>query len=118
MSSDAAGAARMYLEDMAESIETILEYTKGMTATQFSKDRKTVDSVCFNLAILGEAANKISPKFQKSHPEIQWREIVSTRNKLIHNYAVIDDEILWDIVQTDLPTLLQALRSLTNCAEK
>ena len=102
----------MYLEDMAESIEKILEYTKGMTATQFSADRKTVDSVCFNLAVLGEAANKISPEFQKSHPIIQWREIVSTRNKLIHNYAVIDDEILWDIVHTELPSLLKALRSL------
>jgi uncharacterized protein with HEPN domain len=63
----------MYLEDMAESIEKILGYTKGMTATQFTTDRKTVDSVCFNLAVLGEAANKISPEFQKSHASIHWR---------------------------------------------
>ena len=52
----------MYFDDMAESIEKTLRYTKGMTPEQFFADRKTVDSVCFNLAILGEAANKVTPE--------------------------------------------------------
>ncbi len=101
----------MYFEDMADAIEKILDYTKGMTPEQFSSDRKTIDSVCFNLAILGEAANKISPEIQVNYPDIQWRKIISTRNKLIHNYAVIDEEILWDIVKNDLPNLLATLRA-------
>ena len=101
----------MYFEDMADAIEKILDYTKGMILEQFSSDRKTIDSVCFNLAILGEAANKISPEIRVNYPGIQWRKIISTRNKLIHNYAVIDDEILWDIVKNDLPDLLATVRA-------
>lgn len=112
MSNEDKNASSGYFDDMAESIDKILQYTKGMSAEQFSEDRKTVDSVCFNLAILGEAANKVSLKIQSAHPNIEWRKIVSTRNKLIHNYSVIDDELLWDIVKIDLPDLLIKLESI------
>ena len=38
--------------------------------------------------------------------------MIATRNQLIHGYLGIDDDVLWSIVQTDIPTLLANLRLL------
>jgi uncharacterized protein with HEPN domain len=94
---------------MADCIDKIFAYTEGLSLEQFCKDRKTIDSVCFNLAVLGEAANKVSSELQQALRDVPWRKIISTRNKLIHGYAAIDDELVWDIVKTDLPNLSRTL---------
>ena len=60
MSTEAPKGSLTYLEDMADCISKIFTYTEGLSLEQFCRDRKTVDSVCFNLAVLGEAANKVS----------------------------------------------------------
>jgi uncharacterized protein with HEPN domain len=98
-----------YLADMADRINKIFAYTEGLNLEQFCKDRRTVDSVCFNLAVLGEAANKVPSQVQQQLSDVPWRKIISTRNKLIHGYSTIDDELIWDIVKTDLPNLLRTL---------
>ena len=113
MSTEAPKGSLTYLEDMADCISKIFTYTEGLSLEQFCRDRKTVDSVCFNLAVLGEAANKVSSETQQVMGNVPWRKIISTRNKLIHGYAAIDDELIWDIVKTDLPNLsLTLARSL------
>jgi uncharacterized protein with HEPN domain len=61
------------------------------------------------LAVLGEAANKVPSQVQQQLSDVPWRKIISTRNKLIHGYSTIDDELIWDIVKTDLPNLLRTL---------
>jgi uncharacterized protein with HEPN domain len=70
--------------------------------------------VCFNLAVLGEGANKVSAEQQLAIGNVPWRKMISTRNKLIHGYAAIDDELIWDIVKTDLPNLSRTLACALN----
>lgn len=114
MSTEASKSSLAYLADMADCIDKIFAYTEGLSLEQFCKDRKTIDSVCFNLAVLGEAANKVSSELQQALSDVPWRKIISTRNKLIHGYAAIDDELVWDIVKTDLPNLSRTLTSALN----
>ena len=64
------------------------------------------------LEIIGEAASRISEASQAQHPTILWAQIVSLRNRLIHGYAAVDMDILWEILTHDLPTLLEALRAI------
>jgi len=47
-----------------------------------------------------------------AHPEITWRLIIATRNRLIHAYLGIDDDTIWTIIQDDIPALLTALQRL------
>ena len=61
---------------------------------------------------LGEAASRFDAEFRAAHPEIPWRKMISTRNVLIHNYDDASPEIVWGIVEHDIPPLLEAVRKL------
>jgi len=62
--------------------------------------------------IVGEAASKISDEFKKAHPSLPWRQVTAMRNFIIHDYAGIDSDVIWDSAQTDIPLLLLALEEL------
>lgn len=103
----------LYVADMIRSAERVLEYTRGMDQPTFVEDRLRYDATIRNLEILGEAAAQIPDSVRDAYPEIPWRQVVATRNVLIHGYSGIDDDVLWNIVQEDVPSLLEALRRLS-----
>jgi len=55
--------------------------------------------------IIGEAASRVSPATRDAHPHIPWKQIVGTRNRLVHGYDEIDFDVLWQIVCVELPPL-------------
>lgn len=103
---------RLYIEDMIHSAGRVLEYTRGLDQSAFTDDRLRYDATIRNLEVLGEAAARVPEEVRQAHPEIPWRQIVATRNVLIHGYIGIDDDVLWSIVQDDVPGLLDSLRTL------
>jgi uncharacterized protein with HEPN domain len=66
--------------------------------------------------IIGEAANRMSQPTQSRHPEIPWLQIIGMRNRLVHGYDVIDFDLLWDTITTDLPPLIDALQEIVGDA--
>ena len=62
--------------------------------------------------VIGEAARKVSPKFQGEHPEIAWRRIIGMRHRIVHDYMRVDEDILWQVVTKDLPELLPLLEEI------
>ena len=97
----------LFLEDMLDAIEAISHYTKS-----FIDDRKTVDAVIRNLEILGEPANQVPESFKNKSVNIDWRGMIGLRNRLIHGYFGVDENILWQIIQDDLPDLKSQLIEL------
>lgn len=95
----------LYLDDITTSIDKIETYTKGLSYDSFSNDPKTVDAVVRNLEIIGEAAKNIPKEIRVKYPEIPWKPIMGTRDKVIHEYFGIDLEILWKTLQEDIPQL-------------
>jgi len=67
--------------------------------------------------MIGEAATHIPDEVRVAHPEIPWRMIIATRNRLIHGYLGIDDDTLWSIIQDDVPLLLPLLKALKDGAQ-
>jgi uncharacterized protein with HEPN domain len=102
-------ATPLLVEDIWEAIEKIQRYVAGLDQDNFIKDDKTIDSVVRNLEIIGEAANRLPEDFRAQHPEIEWRKIIGLRNRIVHDYFSIDVEIVWEIIQTDLPNLKSKL---------
>ena len=76
-------------------------------------DNRTTDTVERNFEIIGEAANQLSPEFQNEHNEVTWFSVISFRNRLIHGYFGVDYQILWTILQNDLPKLENQLLKLS-----
>lgn len=58
-----------------------------------------------NVEIIGEASNNLTRDFRSKTSNIEWRKIINTRNRIIHGYATVDLEIIWNITQNDLPKL-------------
>lgn len=103
---------RFYIDDMIDFSEKVLAYTEGMGQRSFTASGLTHDAVLRNLELIGEAATRIPEEVRQTHPEIPWRMIIATRNRLTHAYLGIDDDIIWSIIKDDIPPLLEALNEL------
>lgn len=114
MSEPAAREWRFYLDDMIVFAERALSYTDGFDLQQFVVSGLTYDATVRNLELIGEAATHIPDAIRQNHPQIPWRLVIATCNRLIHGYLGIDNDTLWSIIQTDIPTLLPLLRHLQN----
>jgi uncharacterized protein with HEPN domain len=95
----------LYLDDILSSIEKIERYTANMNQDSFIADERTVDAVSLNLQIIGEAVKKMPSELRDQYPQIEWRKIAGLRDAIAHAYFSIDDEIIWDIVETKLTDL-------------
>jgi uncharacterized protein with HEPN domain len=83
-----------------------------MSFDRFSADPKTVKAVELNLILIGEAANQVPAEVEQHYPQIPWQLMRAMRNRLVHVYFSVDEQLLWDTIQNDLPLLVTPLRSL------
>jgi uncharacterized protein with HEPN domain len=103
---------RFYLDDMIGFAEAVLAYTDGFDQSGFVASRLNYDATLRNLELIGEAAGNIPEEVRASAQEIPWRQVVATRNRLIHGYLGIDNDTLWSIIRDDVPILLENLQRL------
>ena len=103
----------LYVKDMIEFGEKVISYTDGFEQAEFVSSGITYDATLRNLELIGEAATHVPEALRQEHPDIPWRMIIATRNKLIHGYLGIDDDTLWSIITTDVVALLARLRQLS-----
>jgi uncharacterized protein with HEPN domain len=102
----------LLVDDIIGAAEKILRYTAGMDLNGFIRDEKTADAVTRNFEVMGEAANRLPPKFRSEHSHIPWNRIRGFRNRVVHDYFGIDFNIVWTIIGRDLDPLLESLRSI------
>ena len=103
---------RFYLDDMIAFAERVATYTHGLDQTGFVSSGLNYDATLRNLELIGEAATHIPNEIRQANPQIPWRLIIATRNRLIHGYLGIDNDTLWSIVRSDIPSLLPQLITL------
>lgn len=95
---------RRRLLDMREAIDRIEKYAfRGRTA--FETEELIQNWIVHHLQIIGEAARSLSPEVRERHPEVPWSEIIGMRTILVHRYFDIDTDIVWAVVERDVPTL-------------
>jgi len=98
------------LRHMLDAAEKAINFVKGKGRPDLDRDEKLALALVRLIEIVGEAAVKVSGDVQARHSAIPWKEVVGTRNRLIHGYEDVDLDIVWRIVETDLPGLAQELR--------
>jgi uncharacterized protein with HEPN domain len=103
---------RLCVSDILTAIDRVLAYTATGGRPAFFSDPKTQDAVIRNIEIVGEAVRGISESTRTAHPEIPWSKIAGTRDRVIHSYFRVDLDIVWDIVEKELPGLRQRMASL------
>ncbi len=103
---------QIYLQDIITSIHDIEIFIEGMSYAQFSKDKKTLNAVIRSLEVMGEAVKNLPAGFKNKHPEIPWKKIAGMRDKLIHEYFGIDIEIIWQVIEEDIPSIKPKIKKL------
>ena len=107
---------RFYIDDMIASAEKVLAYTNGLDHQAFGASGLVYDATLRNLELIGEAATHVPDDARAAHPQVPWRLVVATRNRLVHGYLGIDNDTLWSIVVSDVPALLPKLRAVNDAA--
>lgn len=85
---------------------------RGRKRSDLESDRMLQLSLTRLAEIVGEAASRVSISTREKYPEIPWPDIVGMRNRLIHGYDIVDLDLLWDTVETDLPSLIAQLEAI------
>lgn len=102
----------LLLDDVRVACGKIGRYLAGLDQATFLTDEKTIDAVVRNLEIVGEAVKQLPAEFKERHPHVPWHQIAGLRNRIVHDYAGVDLEIVWHISQEALPDFLLQIREL------
>lgn len=97
----------LYLANILEAAEAMAEFVEGMDESDFNRDAKTQSAVIQKLIVIGEAAARLPQDFKDRYPQIEWRDVVTFRNILVHAYFSIKLAIIWHTVRHEVPLLRQ-----------
>lgn len=103
--------------DIVLAAGRVQRFVADVDRGEFLGDERTVYAVLHALLLIGEAATHLSDEFKQQHDTLPWSQISSLRNRLVHEYFVIDYSIVWDITQSDIPQLLDELSPLVDLDE-
>ncbi|MGK7886749.1 MAG: DUF86 domain-containing protein, partial [Crocosphaera sp.] len=109
---------RFYVDDMILFAEKVQRYTQNFDQKAFINSEVYYDATLRNLELIGEAATNIPQDIKTNHPEIPWRQIIATRNRIIHGYLGIDNDIIWSIITEELPSLITNLKNLKHSSKR
>ncbi len=101
---------RDFIIDMIEAADMVASFIQGMNKEQFLADKKTQFAVVRALEIIGEAAKKVPDSIRSRYPDLPWREISGMRDKLIHDYFGVNNEVVWKTAVEDVPGIAANLK--------
>lgn len=101
------------LTDIKSALEDIEDFTAGLTLADYENDSLRRAAVERKFEVIGEACNRLSQRDESVFEKIPLApQIIGFRNRLIHGYDAVDDQIVWDVVQNKLPLLKQEVEEL------
>ncbi|GAB1543236.1 DUF86 domain-containing protein [Scytonema sp. NUACC21] len=105
------------LRHMLDAASQAIVFTQGRSRADLDTDAMLALAIVRLIEILGEAAKNVSQLTKDSVPEIPWRQIAGTRDRLSHAYFDVNLDIIWDIVTRDLPPLIAKLHEILSSNE-
>lgn len=98
-----------HMRDYAQSAENMAQ---GYSREDVDSNEMLRLALMKAVEIIGEGASQLPDDFRLLHPEVPWGKMRGLRNRLVHAYDRIDLDALWDIIQRDIPPLIEQLEDL------
>lgn len=99
------------LQDVLEAIDRIERHAvNGKDA--FYQDELIQTWILHHLLIIGEACRALSPEFRTAHRDKIWADAAGLRNVIVHHYFGVDHEVVWGVVERDLPALKRLVQEI------
>ncbi len=102
----------VFLRDILDATNYIKGYIARVTYKRFLRNKMVQDAVMRQLEIIGEAARSVSMDLRRAHPSVEWEKIIGMRNRLIHAYNRVDLDIVWEVVQIDVPSVERQIEKI------
>ncbi len=105
------------LRHILDAIESINTYVGNKDYQAFSEHPMMQDACIRQLQVIGEACSKVSHALREKNQQIPWQQIIGLRIIVIHEYFGVDDVVIWDVIQKDLPELQQQVSEICKSLE-
>jgi len=102
----------VYVGHMLDTARLIVGKVSRRTRPEFDAGEDLRLALAHLIQVFGEAARRVSPAFQKAHPEVPWSKIVGMRHKVVHDYLHVDYDVVWAVATQDLPPLVAELERI------
>lgn len=100
------------LADILEAAAYIKQFTDGVEYSSFLSDKLRYFAVLKNAEIVGEAAYMLSSEFKELHPDLPWSQMIKMRHVLVHGYASILPEVLWETATKEIPEVVPRIETI------
>lgn len=95
----------IFIKHIIENISDIENFSKNLSKENFLNNKEKQNAIIRSLEVIGEAAKNIPLEIKTKYPNIPWKEMSGTRDKISHHYFGVDIELIWKIVKENLPNL-------------
>jgi len=103
----------VYLGHMLDTARKIVAKTSGIERRVYDRDENLRLALTHLLQVIGEAASQVSRELRQANPQIEWTAIIGMRQKVVHDYMNVDEDIVWETVICDIPPLVAILQTMT-----
>ena len=100
------------IKDILKCIEHIQLYTTNLSFNEFSSNFMAIEACLYNIRVIGEAVSKLPEDVKENERQIPWALIKGMRNRLIHEYFGTDLNIVWNVVNNELPSIENDLKKI------
>jgi len=101
-----------YIYHIRDEVEYLLDNSSNLDFEKFLRNKTLQKAFIRSLEIIGEATKKLPFEFRRRYPEVKWKAMAGTRDKLIHDYFGVDLELVWDILINEIPLLQKQIREI------
>lgn len=101
-----------YLDKIKGDLAFVIEHTSGKSQSDIERDPILIDSIMFRIIQIAENATKLTDSFKSSHSNVPWIAIKGMRNKIVHNYGVVNMTIVYDTVTNGIPEMYELLSDI------
>ncbi len=105
--------SKKFLYDILQAADLLEQFSQGKTFADYEQDALLRSGVERQFGIIGEALSQLSKADPATAKQIsEYQQIIAFRNLLIHGYALVDDHVVWDLLQTRLSDLRAEVEKL------
>lgn len=101
-----------YVEKIKSDLEFVIVHTKGKTMEEIKADELLTDSIMFRIIQIAENNSKLSEEFKAEHNDVPWVAIKGMRNKIVHDYGVVNFTFVYSTVTYAMPTMYGKLKNV------
>jgi uncharacterized protein with HEPN domain len=102
----------LYLQDILDAMHAIEKFVEGIDFEEFKADDKTASAVIRKFEIIGEAAKQVPEDMRKKYNQLPWKEMAGMRDRLIHFYFGVKNELVWQTIRDVIPTVKPLIQEI------